>query len=144
MRTHKLINAQKFWEIWREVLDLINEDGCILVEGVRDKFALENLLVEKNIIVIQENGVEKTIEELNHSKAVLILTDFDKEGEKIADKICKRLEEEKIRVHKKLRSEIRKVLKPISQIEDIKHVKDYLIEQAPFYIYWKKIVKTLV
>ncbi|MGQ4890940.1 MAG: toprim domain-containing protein [Candidatus Njordarchaeia archaeon] len=131
------INASRFWRIWVRVIDIVEEGGCIIVEGLKDKHALEKLMFGGEIITLQEMGIENAIERAKTKSSVIILTDFDREGDKLAKLTEKRLVQEHVRLYSKIREELRKVLTPIRQVEDIKNVSDYLIDNAPFKLYLK-------
>ena len=69
-----------------ELIDLLkeNKEKQVIVEGKRDKEALCLLGFKKTITL--EKGIYETSEKVNE-KEVLILTDFDSEGRKIAKKL---------------------------------------------------------
>ena len=131
------VNASKFWKTWIKVIELVEDGGCIIVEGLKDKHAVEKLIFGGTIITLQEMGIEEAVEKAKMNTSVLVLTDFDKEGDKLAKITEKRLSQEHIRSNKKIREELRKILTPIKQVEDIKNITEYLIENAPFNIYLK-------
>ena len=73
-------------EIEEELLNLLDKikDEQVIVEGKRDKQAL-CLLGFKNILTINK-GIYETAEKIKE-KNIIILTDFDSEGRKIAKKL---------------------------------------------------------
>jgi 5S rRNA maturation endonuclease (ribonuclease M5) len=73
-------------EIGEKLLSLLKEldDKQVIVEGKRDKKVLYSLNFKKIITI--DKGIYETIEMLDKEE-VLILTDFDSEGRKIAKKL---------------------------------------------------------
>jgi 5S rRNA maturation endonuclease (ribonuclease M5) len=78
-------------EIGEDLLKIIEEikDKTIIVEGKRDKRILCSLGI-KNIVTIRK-GLYETVEGLKADE-VVILTDFDSEGRRIAKKLNKLLQ----------------------------------------------------
>lgn len=99
----------------------------IIVEGPRDSNALKSLGLKNTIslngkplhevaLYVSKSYVSR--DDRNYSKEVVILTDFDSEGKKIAAKLDYLLRKHKVMVNSKLRGKFMKFGK--SQIEDIK------------------------
>jgi len=57
-----------------------NTDGAIIVEGKKDRAALETLGF-KNILEISGKSLEKIFQLAKDERSVYIMTDFDREGE---------------------------------------------------------------
>jgi len=77
------------FEILEEIIRKANDGYKIIVEGKEDESILRRLGVTGTIIRYSERGLKRTLEDLdNGNSRVIILTDFDEEGEKI----CKELE----------------------------------------------------
>ena len=131
------IDVDKFWRVWIRVLEHMNTGGYTIVEGYNDRKALSELMINKRVLILQTFGIENIVDSLNEKSETLILLDFDTEGEKLAFKLEHRLRQEGINVKHELREEIRKIISPIKQIENLSHVSNYLMEYAPFDIYLK-------
>jgi 5S rRNA maturation endonuclease (ribonuclease M5) len=90
-----------------ESLDLIID--TTVVEGPRDEKALRRLGYKGNLITCSQVGVNDydlmSLISVNF-KRVLILTDFDQEGNALAQKFSTLLEREGVKVEKSLRSRI--------------------------------------
>lgn len=74
-------------------MDELPEDWVIVVEGLRDRKALETLGLHREMIMVQSEGGPLRISEhlyRNDLKAV-ILTDWDDKGEKIAMELKRNL-----------------------------------------------------
>ncbi|MCD6483965.1 MAG: toprim domain-containing protein [Candidatus Odinarchaeota archaeon] len=108
------------------VRDINAEKIPIIVEGVNDKKTLRNLGIETRIFTTQnrykQNLVEfvETIEKTINGKKILILTDFDKEGETLNKKLTSELTMRGFTPLHGVRRAIRKLLfKHSKQIESI-------------------------
>jgi len=88
----------------------------IIVEGKRDKEVMEKLGF-KNVISICDKKLDEILSFID--KDVLILTDFDEEGEKIA----KRLEEFLTSRGVKVRSTERRIFRKIFNVKKIEELK---------------------
>lgn len=104
-----------------EILELIGEidsKAAVIVEGKKDKIALEEMGV-KNIVTLKK-PIYQVIEEVaeKHEEAV-ILTDLDSEGKRLYGKISSGLQKHGIKIDDKIRNYIRKNTK-IRQIEGLK------------------------
>jgi len=106
-----------------ELLKLLkeNKDKQVIVEGKRDKNAL-CLLGFKKIITLNK-GLYETTEKLKE-KEVLILTDFDPEGKKIAKKLNSFLQPQRYKVDRETRRKIGFVFirLKIRKIEELRSV----------------------
>ncbi|NIO44082.1 MAG: toprim domain-containing protein [Candidatus Aenigmarchaeota archaeon] len=92
-------------EIEEELLKLLkeNKEKQVIVEGKRDKKVL-CLLGFKRIITLKK-GIYETTEELK-KKEVLILTDYDPEGKKIAHELNRILQSLSYKVDRETRRKI--------------------------------------
>lgn len=97
------------------------QDKPIIVEGKKDKIALENLGC-KNIITLNGSnaGLYNIIEKLpENCKEAVILTDLDKKGKQLYHRIKKILTVNKIKVDDRFRIYLFKETK-VRQIEGLK------------------------
>jgi len=92
-------------ELEEELLKLLKEikDDQVIVEGKRDKEIL-CLLGFTKIITINQ-GLYETVEKIKY-KQVIILTDFDPEGRKIAKKLNKLLQSLGYKINRETRRKI--------------------------------------
>ncbi len=102
---------------WIERLKSISKlDGVVvLVEGKKDRDKLEKAGV-KHIYSIKGKRFYDVIEELEESKIVIILTDLDKQGEKMCKKLSYMLQREGIPVDITFRKNLKSF--------EIKHIED--------------------
>jgi len=96
----------------------------VIVEGKRDKRALEKFgLDEKKIIAINGRTLIKVVDEIRAAdqepakRQVIILTDFDEKGRKIASKLRRLLLAYRVHPNSRLRHEIMKFGR--AEIEDL-------------------------
>ncbi len=102
-----------------EIRNLSAEGVCVIVEGEKDKESLRELGIEGPIYQVPTGGKTSlnSLEELSECEEVIILTDFDRTGEELAD-FC-RIHLEKLgvkvlyRYREKLRNFVRKAVKDI-------------------------------
>lgn len=110
-------------KIGEKLLSLLNEikDKQVIVEGKRDRKVLYSLHFKK-IITINE-GIYETIDKLD-IKEVIILTDFDSEGRKIAKKLNLFLQSNGFKIDRESRRKIGLLFSRlrIRKIEEIRGV----------------------
>ncbi len=110
-------------EVEEELLKILkeNKEKQVIVEGKRDKNIL-CLLGFKKILTINK-GIYETAEKLEE-KQVLILTDFDPEGKKIASKLNRILQSLGYKVDRETRRKIGFMLTrlKIRKIEELRGV----------------------
>ena len=84
---------EKMLDLITDLADYSTRGVPILVEGKRDESALKGLGIEGRIIRVRQyrKRLFELAEELTFYKTVIILTDFDQEGEKLADELSKHL-----------------------------------------------------
>lgn len=91
---------------------------AIIVEGIKDKKALESLSI-KNIFVLNKKPIFEVVENLaKNNKEAIILTDLDKEGKKLYGKIFQELKRNRIKVDRYFREWLQKNTK-LSHIEGL-------------------------
>ncbi len=97
------------------------QDKPIIVEGKKDKIALENLGCKKIITLNGNNaGLHNIIEKLpENCKEAVILTDLDKKGKQLYHKIKRILTVNKIKIDDRFRVYLFKETK-VRQIEGLK------------------------
>jgi 5S rRNA maturation endonuclease (ribonuclease M5) len=105
-------NEKKLVEILTS-LDSQYPNLLIIVEGKRDKRVLRNLGVRSHIIQTQSGQKRITlVDKIKHmvgkDRKVLILTDFDNEGNELQKYIEQELEIHRIKILRRLRKQIRK------------------------------------
>jgi 5S rRNA maturation endonuclease (ribonuclease M5) len=102
---------EAFLELKNLVEKMNSEISCVVVEGRKDKEALERIGYKGRIIYANKFKIVNGM--------VAILTDFDKEGKEIAKRITRSIGEKN--VDKFFRNEFRKILKSIGR-DDIQSI----------------------
>jgi 5S rRNA maturation endonuclease (ribonuclease M5) len=84
---------EKILDLLDELADYSSKGVPILVEGKKDESALKELGVTGRIIRVRQRRKKlfELVEELTSYKTVIILTDFDQEGEKLAEELSRHL-----------------------------------------------------
>ena len=100
-----------------KVVKLIKElsKRIIIVEGLKDEKALKQLVKTQ---LIRCNANPNSVSSKIKGKEVVILTDFDEEGENLFKKIKTNLQANKIKVNESLRREFYNIFK-IVKIEEL-------------------------
>lgn len=101
---------------WLEKLK--NSKKLIIVEGKKDKIALEKLGV-KNVVSISRKPIYVFVESID-AKEVIILTDLDKEGRKLYHVLKHNLQKKGVKIDYYFREYLFKNSK-ITQIEGLVH-----------------------
>lgn len=105
-------------------LDVLNNDGTlIVVEGKRDKKAL-NTLGLTNVEDISGKPLDVFVEKIKfiNPESVILLSDFDKEGKKIESQLTKLFHVEGIKINSHMRRYIKNLLH-VHRIEEIQFKK---------------------
>jgi len=101
----------------------------IVVEGRNDKITLKQLGIKGKIFMIKSHGESLLtfLERLNEFKEIILLTDFDKEGNELASLIIDELSRRGIKVNNELRNKLKKLVNSeVRSIEDLKCVFERL------------------
>ena len=126
------INERRLEKISKliEIIAFQCEHGTpIVVEGRNDKITLKQLGVKGKIFMIKSHGESLLtfLERLNEFKEIILLTDFDKEGNELASLIIDELSRRGIKVNNELRSKLKKLVNSeVRSIEDLKCVFERL------------------
>lgn len=105
-------------EIKEEIEKLKNTDNIIIVEGIKDKRALNQLGI-KNIVTLSRKPLFSIIEDLStKNKTIAILTDFDKKGKQLYGKLNSGLQKHGVKIDNRLREFLQKNTR-LSHIEGL-------------------------
>lgn len=105
-------------ELIEQLEKLKNLDSIIIVEGKKDKLALEKFGI-KNIMTLSKKPLFAVIEEIaEQKKETVILTDLDKKGKQLYGKLDSGLQKFGVKVNNKFREFLFKKTK-LRQIEGI-------------------------
>jgi len=120
-------------EINRIIEEINREIDLVVVEGIHDEEVLRLLGYRGEVLRFSSfRGVLSISEQLERNfpgKRVLILTDYDRRGEELNDKIKKALETSRVKINERLRRDLGLLLSKysIKTIEEARGllVKDY-------------------
>jgi 5S rRNA maturation endonuclease (ribonuclease M5) len=105
-------------ELQEQIEKIIEQGKLVLVEGIKDKRALEQLGITR-IVTLRRRALYKVVEDIvNKTKDCIILTDLDKEGKKLYKTINSELTQRGVRIDKHFRNFLFKKTK-LRQIEGI-------------------------
>ncbi|MBI2109710.1 toprim domain-containing protein [Candidatus Woesearchaeota archaeon] len=104
-------------EEWTQ--ELKTSDKLIIVEGKKDKKALEELGIT-NLITISKPLYEVVEQISDKTKEIIILTDMDPEGRKLYSKLKTQLQKRKIKIDTKFREFLIRETK-LTNIEGLPH-----------------------
>ena len=103
-----------------DIIDEIRDKGLlIVVEGVKDKKALENLGIT-NIITLKKPLYAVVEEIAANAKEIVLLTDLDQEGKKLYHQLAKDFQKHKVKINNKLREALFK-----TQLRHIEGIATY-------------------
>jgi 5S rRNA maturation endonuclease (ribonuclease M5) len=103
--------------ILHDLLKDANTGTPIIVEGQKDKVALRALGIQGPIHCIHSGGYRlfEVAEQLAHYKRIIILTDFDDQGEKLSKKLRSNLETMRCKVDLEHRSKMKQVFRRLTK-----------------------------
>jgi 5S rRNA maturation endonuclease (ribonuclease M5) len=104
---------------------LKKEEGLIIVEGMKDIMALKSLGFE-NLVSISGRPLEEVVEKIvsTNPPYIIVLTDFDEEGEKIASRLSNLFSLHKIKVNHTIRYKLKSF--KIQKIEELNSLKKFM------------------
>jgi len=106
-------------EIEEIISELKSSNKLIIVEGIKDKRALNKLGVNNYIVVLNKKPIFAVIEDIAKiTKDVVILTDFDKKGKELYGKLNSGLQRLGVKVDHYFREWLQRNTK-ISHIEGL-------------------------
>ena len=102
---------------------LKNSNQPIIVEGKKDKLALERFEIS-NIITLSKYPIYKIVEDISsNNKKCILLVDLDKEGKKLYNKLRNGLQRNGVKVNNKFRNFLFRETK-LSNIEGLVRYKN--------------------
>jgi 5S rRNA maturation endonuclease (ribonuclease M5) len=126
----KKINWKHYYELEAKLKEIINDVNysvsAVIVEGKRDEEALRSVGLRSIVIQFSSSGLpvfaftEEVVAGYKRS-TVLVLLDFDREGNDLAERLSQEFEEGGVRVQRVFRRAIAKLLirEGIFRIEEI-------------------------
>ncbi len=121
---------ETYTELERVLQEIENFVDAVIVEGARDKEALEELGLTKEIVTYSSRPDTDFVDYLSRKyKSVTILTDYDRAGKRFNKRLTARLEHEGVRVEKRYRDEVGRILgfRGMRDIESVNGLKKRLL-----------------
>ena len=105
-------------ELKQLIQKIIDSNTLIIVEGKKDRAALEKFGIN-NIIELSKKPLYQVVEEIvQNNKECIVLTDLDNKGKELYGKLSKDLQKHGIKINNKLRDFLFKNTK-IRQVEGL-------------------------
>ena len=132
--------AQVRFERLQKLIQCLNDEAekgnVIVVEGLRDKRSLEALGITGKIVCIQ-NSRRSTFsfaEQLNGENNVVILTDFDRQGVFLANRLARALNSQRMHANLLLWRELRSLTRSdLRSIEELPRLRERLQYEVQFH-----------
>lgn len=115
----------KFLKLTRILSEEAYKGVPIIVEGRKDLESLKKIGIKGRICCIKSSRLNFTslLDELKKEKEMIIMTDFDKEGDELARQLSNSLIEMRVKVNSKIRSKMKSLVK--SDIKAVEELADY-------------------
>ena len=129
-RTLQRMDCETYEELESVIQELDGFVDAIIVEGIRDKEALEELGITKEIVLCSSKPDTEFVDYLSsRHKKVTILTDYDRAGKEFNKKLSVRLERAGIKVANQYRGRIGRILglKGMRCIESVNSLKKRIV-----------------
>ena len=125
-RTNQRMDHKTYAELECVIQEMDDFVDAVIVEGIHDKEALEELGITKEILMCSSKPYGDFVDYLSsRHKKVVILTDYDRTGKRINKKLSTWLEREGIKVEKRHREEVGRILgfRGMKSIESVNSLK---------------------
>jgi len=129
-RTLQRMDCETYEELERVIQEMEDFVDAIIVEGIRDKEALEELGITKEIVMCSSKPDTEFVDYLSsRHKKVTILTDYDRAGKEFNKKLSVRLERAGIKVENQYRGRIGRILglRGMRCIESVNSLKKRIV-----------------
>jgi 5S rRNA maturation endonuclease (ribonuclease M5) len=128
-RPQQKLDYETYIELENVLQEVDDSVDAIVVEGVRDKTALEELGITKEIVTCSSRPDTAFVDDLSRKyKSVTILTDYDRAGKSFNKRLIARLERSGVRVDNRFREKIGRILglRGMRDIESVNALKKRL------------------
>jgi 5S rRNA maturation endonuclease (ribonuclease M5) len=129
--------TEKMEAILHDLVSDANTGTPIIVEGPKDEVALRALGIQGPIHCVH-NGIRlfEVAEQLAHYKRIILLTDFDDQGEKLSKKLRSNLETMRCKVDLEHRSKMKQVFRRLTKdVESLSSVVSRLQLPSQYALY---------
>ena len=105
------LDYETYTELENVILEMDDFVDAIIVEGSRDKRALEEIGITKEIVMCSSKSNTDFVDYLrSRHRTVAILTDYDRTGKRFNKKLSAQLEHEGVKVEWRYRRRIGRIL----------------------------------
>lgn len=116
---------ERIERILAEIQELLDDGAVIIVEGMKDRFALNELGISGQIILASHPPLLRLADDLSRkADTVIILTDWDPKGNEMANKIFKYLRASGTKPNARLRGRLKKLVQ--NEINDVENIDGYI------------------
>jgi 5S rRNA maturation endonuclease (ribonuclease M5) len=129
-RPQYTLDCETYTELERVIEELDDSVDAVIVEGVRDKTALEELGITKEIVMCSSWPDTEFVDYLSSRyRRVTILTDYDRAGKSVNKRLIARLERAGVKVDNRYRERIGRILglRGMKDIESVNSLKKRII-----------------
>ena len=134
MRAPAEVRLERFRRLMDQVSYESERGGVIVVEGIRDRESLRRMGIGGPILCLQSSRRNAVgfVEELPDVRNVVVLTDFDREGVFLAQKLSRLLNSQNVHVNLVLWRELRQLARSdVRSIEELpKYYQRMMVESA--------------
>ena len=110
----------------------ICENGICIVEGKRDEYALRKLGFKGKIVALRKlnRSLDSIVESLSSEERIIILTDFDDEGEELAVRLYRAFKSRNVEIDLETRRKLSSLLKgEIKGLEELEPLISRISQQ---------------
>lgn len=108
------------------------ENGVCIVEGRRDESALRRLGFRGKIVTVKtlNRSLDSIVENFSNERQIIILTDFDNEGEELAIRLYKAFKSQNVGINLEARQKLHSLLKgEIKGLEELEPLLSRISKQ---------------
>ncbi|MGA3108936.1 MAG: hypothetical protein ABSD99_05690 [Candidatus Bathyarchaeia archaeon] len=136
MRAPAHVRFERLQKLIERVSDEAEKGGIIVVEGPRDKESLRLMGIQGRILCLQSSRKNTFgfVEQLDGESHVIVLTDFDRQGVFLANRLTRILISQKIRANLMLWRELRGLTRSeLRSIEELPRLYERLQAEVYFH-----------
>jgi 5S rRNA maturation endonuclease (ribonuclease M5) len=126
MRAPPEVRLDRFQRLLERVSYESANGGLIVVEGPKDRDSLRRLGIAGRILCMQSSGRNTVgfVEELTGEGGVIVLTDFDRQGVRLAKRLARLLNAQKVRANLILWRDLRRLTR--SDVRSVEELPKFL------------------
>jgi len=136
MRAPAQVRLERLQKLIQRLNDEAEKGAVIVVEGPRDKESLESMGIKGSIVCLQSSrrSTFSFAEQLDGGKSIIVLTDFDRQGVFLANRLTRVLNSHNIHANLVLWRELRNLTRSeLRSIEELPRLHDRLQNEVHFH-----------